>query len=153
MLDWLQTTALAQGIAQSLMLTATLSAVHMLGFTLVTGSALLVNLRLLGAVLAERPAVEITRPASVVIGLGLLISVVTGLLLFSGRATRIAASDAFQVKMLLLLAAAGFHFFWARRVSLRRGGAGRALLRATGAIGLALWLGLAVAACIFILFE
>lgn len=59
MLEWIQTTALAQEIAQSLMLTAALSAAHMLGFTLVTGSALVVNLRLLGALLTERP-----RPSS-----------------------------------------------------------------------------------------
>lgn len=152
MLEWLQATALAQGVAQSLMLTALLSAAHMLGFTLVTGSALLVNLRLLGAVLAERPSVEITRPAALVIALGLAISVVTGLLLFSGRATQIAASSAFQLKMLLLLAAAGFHFLCVRRVSMHRGDSG-VLLRVTGAIGLVLWLGLAATACVFILFE
>jgi high-affinity Fe2+/Pb2+ permease len=151
MLDWLETTAWAQAIAQSLMLTAWLSAAHVLGFTLVTGSALVANLRLLGLSLAQRPVTEVTQPAGRGIALGLAVSVVTGVLLFSGRAARVAASDFFQLKMLLLLAAAGFHFTWLRHVSGRA--TARAVLRATGAVGLSLWLALAAAACAFILFE
>lgn len=152
MLEWLEATQLARAIAQSLMLTASLSAVHMLGFTLVTGGALLANLRLLGVLFPRRSAAEVTEPATLGIALGLAISVVTGLLLFAGRASRVIESDAFQLKMLLLLAAASFHFTWHRRVA-RRASAGRGVLRATGAVGLSLWLGLAAAACAFILFE
>lgn len=152
MLEWLETSALASTIAQSLMLTASLSALHLIGFTLVTGGALLSNLRLLGAVLTQRPVAEVTQPAARGIALGLAISVTTGVLLFSGRASYVIASETFQLKMLLLAAAAVFHFTWHGRVS-RWPSAGPVLRRVTGAVGLSLWIGLAVTACVFILFE
>jgi hypothetical protein len=152
LLAWAETTTLATTIGQSLLLTASLSAIHLLGFTLVTGGALVANLRLLGALLPQYPVIEITRPASRGIALGLAISIATGLLLFAGRATAVSANGTFQLKMLLLVAAALFHFTWYRRVT-RRDAATVRLLRVTGAIGLSLWLGLALAGCAFILFE
>jgi hypothetical protein len=54
--------------------------------------------------------------------------------------------------MLLLVAAALFHFTWHRRVA-RRGAASVRLLQVTGALGLSLWVGLALAGSAFILFE
>ncbi len=152
MFEWIETTTLAQTIARSLMLTASLSAAHMLGFALVTGGAAFANLRLLGLLFAARPANEVTQPASRGIAIGLAVSVVTGALLLSGRASSLIASDTFQLKMLLLLLAAGFHFTCHRYVS-GRASVPIVLWRLTGAIGLALWLGLAVSACVFILFD
>jgi hypothetical protein len=102
--------------------------------------------------LPQYPVIEITGPASRGIALGLAISIATGLLLFAGRATAVSANGTFQLKMLLLVAAALFHFTWHRRVT-RRDAATVRLLRVTGALGLSLWLGLALAGCAFILFE
>lgn len=151
-LAWVETTTVATTVGQSLLLTASLSAIHLLGFTLVTGGALVANLRLLGALLPQYPVIEITRPASRGIALGLAISIATGLLLFAGKATAVSANGTFQLKMLLLVAAALFHFTWHRRVA-RRGAASVRLLQVTGALGLSLWVGLALAGCAFILFE
>jgi hypothetical protein len=151
-LAWVETTTVATTVGQSLLLTASLSAIHLLGFTLVTGGALVANLRLLGALLPQYPVIEITRPASRGIALGLAISIATGLLLFAGKATAVSANGTFQLKMLLLVAAALFHFTWHRRV-VRRGAASVRLLQVTGALGLSLWVGLALAGCAFILFE
>ena len=149
---WVETTTLASTVGQSLMLTASLSAIHLLGFTLITGGALAANLRLLGVLLPQYAVIDITRPASRGIALGLAISITTGLLLFSGKATSVSANGTFQLKMLLLVAAVLFHFTWHRRV-VRRNAATPRLLRVTGALGLSLWVGLAVAGCAFILFE
>jgi hypothetical protein len=151
-LAWVETTTVATTVGQSLLLTASLSAIHLLGFTLVTGGALVANLRLLGALLPQYPVIEITRPASRGIAFGLAISIATGLLLFAGKATAVSANGTFQLKMLLLVAAALFHFTWHRRVA-RRGAACVRLLQVTGALGLSLWVGLALAGCAFILFE
>jgi hypothetical protein len=149
---WMETTSIARYVAESAMFTASLSAIHLLGFTLVTGGALVANLRLLGVIFPQQPVNDVTRPASRAILLGLAISLVTGALLFLGRATAVSANGAFQIKILLLVAATIFHFTAHGSVATRASvGAQRA--RTTGAIGLSLWVGLAVAACAFILLE
>ena len=152
LLAWIETTGIARRVAESSTLTASLSAIHLLGFTVVMGGALVANLRLLGAVFPQRPMSDVTRPASRGILLGLAISLLTGTLLFSARATAVSTNGAFQLKMLLLVAAAVFHFTVHRSVA---AGASDALqgARATGAIGLSLWVSVALAGCAFILFE
>ena len=149
---WIEQTPLARVVGESLMITASLSAIHVLGFTLVTGSALVANLRLLGVVLGQRPIIEVVRPATVGIALGLLVSVTTGLLLFSTRATALIGDAVFQLKMFLLGAAAVFHFGAYPRVT-RRPEAASGLVTVSGALGLLLWLGLALAGCALILLE
>jgi hypothetical protein len=81
--------------------------------------------------------------------LGLAISVSTGLLLFAARATEVSMNGTFRLKMLLLVLAAFVHFVV--QPSVAAGAPQR--VRAASAIGLALWLGLAVTACAFILLE
>lgn len=148
----LQATSFAKSIAESVVLTAVLSATHLVGFTLLMGSACFSALRQLGAFLTERPAIESTRAADRGVLIGLTISVATGLALFSGRAQAAAANEIFQVKMLLLVLAALFHLLVFRRVP-ARANLSRQLLRLNGAAGLVLWLAVALAGCAFILLE
>ena len=143
---------LALTIKESLLLTAALSAVHVLGFTLVTGGALVSNLRLAGSLFPGRQPAEITGPASLGIAVGLVVSIGTGLLLFAPRAVAASANDTFRVKMLLLVGAAIFQFAVHRRVA-RRAFSSRGLQRLTGVAGLTLWAGLALAGCAYILLE
>ena len=152
LLAWLQTTAVATAVGDSPLLTGSLSAVHLLGFTLVTGGAFVANLRLLGALLPDRTMLEVSRPATRGIGLGVLISIATGLLLFAPRAVAASANRTFQIKMLLLASAAAFHFFVHRAV-VRRPLTPRIALRAIGAAGLVLWTGVAAAGAAYILLE
>jgi hypothetical protein len=151
-LAWLESTSVARTISGSLPLTASVSAVHFLGYTLVLGGALLNHLRLVGAVLQRAAVRDVVRPAGYVIALGLGISIATGALLFAGRATSIAANGIFQTKVSLLLIAAvwqlGVHYRLARSTSQSKQSAS-----AVGFVGLALWLGLAVTACAFVLLE
>jgi hypothetical protein len=148
---WLQATSIATAIASSTPLTASLSAVHVVGFMLVIGGALVANLHALGALFAGRPAAELAAPANRVMLIGLVVSVVTGALLFSARALEVSANGTFQLKMLLLVAAA------LMQLAVNRAGPGAgapsALARAGHGLSLALWLGLAVTACAFILLE
>lgn len=151
-LAWLESTSMAQTISGSLPLTATFSAVHLLGYTLVLGSALVMHLRLIGAVLQRTTVSDVVRPAGYVIILGLAISVVTGSLLFTGRATSIAANGLFQTKMFLLLIAAAWQLIVHHRLA-RATAQPAERAGALGFVGLVLWLGLAVTACAFILLE
>ena len=154
--SWLEATQVAQTIGQSLMLTAWLSATHLIGFTIVMGGAVLINLRLLGAVLPSLSPADVAKPVNRAIMLGLVVSVITGLLLFSARATAIAGNAAFQSKMLLLVVAAAVQLLTHRSLIRREsqfGAAASTRYWLAGALGMLLWLGLAVAACWFILFE
>lgn len=150
MLKWLEASPVAAAVGNSIEATAVLSAAHALGFTLVMGSALLANLRLLGVVLPLRSALEVVVPAHRGIATGLAVSIPTGLLLFAPRATVASANGTFRLKMLLLVAAAALQFLLAAP-AVRRGRLG--WLRPIGAVGVSLWAALAVTACAFILFE
>lgn len=149
---WLQSTRVATTIANSLFLLAGLSAVHLVGLTLLVGGTLVSSLRMAGIFLAGRPVADITGDPDrgVVVGLG--ISVVTGLLLFAPRASAAGENGVFQLKMCLLIAAASFHFTARRRI-IRQPAISPGQLRRAGLVGLALWISVALAGCAFIFFE
>ena len=149
---WLQTTPVATAVGGSVALTGTLSAIHLLGFTLVTGGALVAHLRLLGVLLTDRAVLDVVRPAGRGVAVGLLLSVTSGALLFAPRAADAAANATFQVKMLLLVAAAAFHVTIHRAAS-RREDTSRIALTVVGGVGLLLWASVAVAGTAFILLE
>ena len=160
---WLEGTPLALTVRDSLMLTGSLSAVHLIGFTLTTGGALVANLNLLGVLFPDRPPIEVTRPASRGMAVGLAISALTGVLLFGPRATVASVNWIFQLKMALLATAVLFHVFVHRRVARSPGHNhitgqstrywSTSVRRATAVVGLLLWAGLALAGCAFILLE
>jgi hypothetical protein len=148
---WLEGTRIAMAVRDSLMLTGGLSAIHLVGFTLTTGGALVANLNMLGVLFPERSPIDVSRPASRGIALGLAISALTGALLFAPRATVASVNGIFQLKMLLLVTAVLFHAFVHQRVA--RSAASASMRRGTGAVGLMLWTALALAGCAFILLE
>ena len=150
-LAWLESTCVAQTVSGSLPLTASLSAAHLIGFTLVTGGAFVIHLRLAGAMLRRASVLDVARPAGRLIALGLAVSAVTGVLLFAGRASEIAANGIFQTKISLIVIAVVWQLTVQRRLTQTVMSAEGT--RAVGVIGLALWLGLAVTACAFILLE
>ena len=152
MFEWLEATSVARAVAESLTLTAVLSATHVLGFTLATSGALAANLRLIGAVFWRQPLGDVLRPTSRAIAIGLAVSVGTGVLLFSARAVDASANGTFRLKMALLVLAGAFQFVIGRTLGRGTGG-GVPYARALGALGLLLWAGLAAAACAFILLE
>ncbi len=151
-LRWIEATSVATTVAESATLTAWLSAVHVVGFALVTGAALVANLRGLGALFSRSEPSDVLVPANRAILLGLVISVATGAPLFAARAADAGANGAFQLKMLLLLGAATFQFaLVGGRGAVERRSAHAS--RALSVAALALWLGLALAAFAFLLLE
>jgi len=151
-LSWIQATRIATTIGDSTLLTGFISGMHLLGMTLLVGAALVSSLRMAGIILTDRPLSEVTPGPRRGMIVGLVISVVSGLLLFAPRATAAAENSFFQIKMLLLCAAALFHFAVYRGIS-RRTDAESSVVKVTGGVGLILWCGVAVAGCGYILFE
>ncbi len=148
----IEASGIATTISQSVPLNGILSGLHLVGLTLLVGSVLVSTLRLLGLVLPHEPVAEVTRAARRGSVLGLATSVASGLLLLSPRISRAAVNYIFQLKMLLLCAAAAYHFTIYRDAAR---GAGRTGLppRVAGALGLLLWFGVVLAGAAFILIE
>ena len=146
---WLEATSIAIVVKDSLLLTGGLSAVHVLGMTLITGGAFVSNMRLLGVLLASDDLATITRAAGRGLSVGLMLSVASGLPLFMARATAASVNPTFRTKMLILVAASLFQFtvhHWASQHV-----ANRRALRLVGAMGLCLWVGVATAGVYYIL--
>jgi len=152
MLEALQHSWLAHIINESQVITASLSALHVIGFTLVMSSAVVTGLRMIGITLRELPVIDVVRPATRTMLIGLAVSASTGFLLFVPRAAGAAANPIFRVKLSLLLGALLVQFAVTRRLASRNVANGAAQ-RSAGAFGLALWVGVALAGCAFILWE
>src|SRR5438132_13360210 len=118
-LAWVQTTRIATTMGQLTPLTGLLSGIHLLGLTLLVGSAVVSSLRMLDVILTDQSISDVARTPGRGMILGLTISVASGLLLFAPKASADGGSSFFQVKMLLLLTAAVFYFAVYRGVSQR----------------------------------
>ena len=152
MLDWIETSRLASTIGQSLLLTGLLSAVHLLGMTLVTGGAVVSGLRLMGVLLRDGPVSAVAAAAGRGITVGLAVSLTSGLLLFSPRASMAVDNSIFQLKMLLLAVAILFHVTHYRRLT-KSNETDSFSIRLSGATALVLWIGVALARSAYILLE
>jgi hypothetical protein len=121
-----------------------LESLHVLGSTLVVGSILTVDLRLLGAAAVRYPVSRIIRDVIPWTYGAAALSVVTGVVLFATRATHYAGNRAFQIKMALLVLAglnmAVFHLVSSRGLARWDAAAGTPRpARAAGACSLLLW--------------
>jgi hypothetical protein len=83
---------------------------HVLGFTLLVGTVVILDLRLLGWRLQKQPVSQVARELSPWIRTGIIVQLITGPYLFSGDPFEYVQVTAFRVKMTLLLVALIFHF-------------------------------------------
>jgi hypothetical protein len=147
----IEKSTLAITIRDSTILTGGLSGLHLLGLTVLVGSVLVSSAVLAGLVVNDQPVGEITRAARRASIVGLCISITTGLLLVSFRLTMSTASRAFQIKMLMLVAAAIFHFVV--YVPAARGRRSVVSPGIAGGVAFLLWFGVVLGGCAFILLE
>ena len=150
--EWLTLTDFALYLRKSPYLIGLLSAIHLLGLTLIGGSGIISCLRGVGILLPERPLAEILRPAGKGIFLGFGLSLGSGVFLFTPRAASAVENPAFQIKMALVLAAAVFNFTFYHYVA-RRAKLPPPIVSLAAVLGLALWLGVAFAGFAFAVFN
>ena len=111
MMTWaaaIEATRLGVAIRQSTWMFAAMEVVHLFGLTLVLGTALVVNLRIFGLGLRQLSVADLvseTRPWN---GIGLLLSIGSGVLLLVSEAVKLAGSPPFALKMVLFAAAVGY---------------------------------------------
>jgi hypothetical protein len=106
-LVWLETSAPAAAMRNWLWLYPIVEIVHIIGFVVLVGAAVMFDLRLLG-VSRALPASAMARHHLPWARAALLLVVPTGALMFIAHATEFAGNPAFRVK-LILLAAAGLN--------------------------------------------
>lgn len=144
-LAWLEATAAAVAMRQWLWLYPSVEIIHIVGFVILVGAAVLFDLRLLG--LARH--LSITGLAHYHLRwarLALILILPSGLLMFAAHATEMAANPAFQLKLLLIalagVNAAAFHrgvFRSAPRWD--RGVSAPVAAKLAGILSLSLWTG------------
>jgi hypothetical protein len=150
--SWLESTGLARVVGESQSVTAWLSAVHAVSYTIVMSAGLVWSLHAGGLLLRQASSASVARPARRLLVVGLAISILTGISLFAPRASYTGPVGAFQLKLALIVGASILQFATTRAV-LRGLPPAITTLRAAGVAGLVLWLALAATACWFILFE
>jgi uncharacterized protein DUF6644 len=110
---------------------------HLFGLTLVLGSTVVFNLRLLGLGVGKLSMPSITSQLWRLMVGGLLLSVTTGILVFLPDPARYAANTAFKTKLVILFAAILFHFTVFRKVV--RAGKPPRRAAMVAAVSLTLW--------------
>jgi hypothetical protein len=100
----LQESALGHAMRSSPALYPAVEILHILGFVVLVGSILALDLRLLGLgrAIPIQPMAQLLLPLS---GFGFLLAISMGFLLFSADAAHVVRNPAFQTKLLLIAAA------------------------------------------------
>ena len=143
--EWIEATALGNAIRQSLWLFPVIEAVHLLGLSVLGGSVLIVDLRMLGAGLRNHAISQIARDARPWFVGALVIMLLTGWALFTSEAIKCYYNFSFWVKITTLPVAIVFAFLVRDRIA---GGAGMnatILTRVVGLLSIALWFTVAAA--------
>jgi hypothetical protein len=116
--QWCENTSFVAALREIRWLVPTIQAVHVMGFTLIGGTVLVVNLRLLGVGLRHQPVAQVARDAERWLFISLAVIVPSGFTLFMTEATKCYFYMAFWVKMTAFFLALVFTFTAHRRVAM-----------------------------------
>jgi hypothetical protein len=141
---WYNHTPLSAAMQSSTWAFAAIEMVHLLGLALLGGVVLIVDLRLLGLILAGRPAERIARDLMPLLKASLVVLIVSGVLMVGEETMKCYYNPAFRLKMLFFAAALVFYFAVHRRVADSHIGPGWVPKLAAG-VSLTLWLSVGVA--------
>src|SRR5262245_30756295 len=132
-------------VADSEWIFPAIEAVHIVALAILFGALLILNLRLLGLGLTNKPISQLARDFGPWVHCSLIIILVTGVGLFASEALKAYASVPFQVKMLFLFAAILFHYTIYSHVTKAREAQIRPLWNKLAAIvSIVLWLGVGI---------
>lgn len=140
---WLGQTSIGSYLSQSTAAFAATESLHIIALSLVGGAVLITHLFALGLALKPLPPAAIVRNLQPLTSIGLVFVTVSGLLLVAAGPFKYYTNPLFPVKLVLLVAALGTHFWLARR--LVRGESASGSTRALAFTSLVLWTGVVVA--------
>lgn len=143
---WIEKTRLGHGIRESKWSFTLAEVFHLFGLTLFLGTVVVLALRLCNLILRDKGVAETAEELMPWSLAGLLLTIVTGTLLFTSEATKCWANVAFHYKVLFLFLAIPFQFTALRMVSRAdRQGLPPVVRKVTALIAVLLWFGVAVA--------
>jgi hypothetical protein len=144
-LTFIQASTLSHAISKSNhLLIAGFQVFHVIGFVLLLAALVLISLRLLGLILQQQPVPDVARQALRLLWSGLALAVISGTLMFIGSPRHYFYNPAFDLKMLLLVAAVIIQAGLFRKVANSSTPSPR-LARASVALALALWFAVSMA--------
>jgi hypothetical protein len=145
LLTWIQDSPVAHAISKSNhLVAASLQVIHVLGFITLLAALVLVGLRLLGLALQSQTLPDVTKDANRLLYLGLGMTVASGVLMFVATPKLYFHKPAFELKMLLFLAAVIIQF-WVLRRLVARAAENSVAVRLTVAVSLLAWFGIGFA--------
>ena len=143
--EWCGTTWLADWVNSGVWQFAVIEAVHLLGLSLLGGSLLVVDLRLLGLGLTGQTIGSLEAQARPWLIAALALMVVTGVPMFVSLPMKYYYNQSFWLKASVLPIALVFTFTVRARLTQRIGIDTSAQTRLVGAVSIALWLTVAAA--------
>jgi hypothetical protein len=112
--EWLENTPLAIGIADSAIAFPWIESFHVIAASIVVGLLIYIDLRLLGKHATSQRVTKMSRASLPWVWGAFVVSVVTGILMFSQTAVKYSTNKLFLAKMILLVVAGlnmvVFHF-------------------------------------------
>ncbi len=103
--QWLEQTSMGKTIRESLWIFPIIETIHIFGIILLVGGTSILDLRLMGLTFRDEPVSKLAKRFLPWAWAGFIIQVTTGLLMFSSEATKMYDNMAFQIKMLIIVAA------------------------------------------------
>ena len=153
-LEWIQGTELSAGIRGSFWIFAVVQSLHLVMLSVLAGSILIVDLRLLGRGITEQPVKVVAQDAQPWMIAALFGMLLTGVPQFISDALKEYNHPFFRAKMAFLLVALLFTFTLRRNVTLADVGRVKPVwLTVVGVVSIALWLGVAVSGRLIGLFS
>ncbi len=141
---WCDETFIAVKIRESVLAFPIIETFHLFALTLLFGIVL--NLRLCGLIMKERPVSRVASELAPWTLWALIVMLSSGVLLFLSEALRCYGSDPFRFKMGFLVLAISFHYTIHRRVTNRENAhPTRLKARVVVAISFVLWLSVGLA--------
>ena len=154
LLEWIQGSAISAAMRESFWIFAVVQALHLVTLSLLAGSILIVDLRLLGRGLTEQPVKVVAQDAQPWLLAALFGMLLTGVPQFISDASKEYNHPYFRAKMVFLLLALLFTFTLRRKVALAEVGQVKPVWRTVvGTVSIALWSGVAVCGRLIGLFS
>lgn len=143
--EWCEASWLGQVVQTSTWMFPVTEAVHLLGLSVLGGALLVVDLRLLNAMLRDQPVATLARGVRPWLNRSVALMLGTGFLLFMSEAVKCYQNPAFRLKMATLPLALAYTFLVRERVARRDVAPSAWTGRALAGVSILLWFTVAAA--------
>jgi len=142
---WCHDSAISEWINTSVWAFAIIETFHILALTVLLGTVVALDLRMLGIRSYRQSTAELAQELMPFTVAALVVLIVTGIPMFMSQAIRYSQSVSFLVKMTLLVLTIAFHFTIYRNVTMANGDVRGRIGRLAASLSLMCWFGVALA--------